>query len=349
MANTPVNGIGWYLKDDGTLIVPWKAGESGGSGNVNNPYNNVTGYWGTSLEPNGTFGNGYLNSITQVGYGVPGRFALGQRPDSYLGLTQSPIIDQQRQNIATKSKIGYGGTLGRYQFANNATPGSAFRPTQANLPTTAQQSAVIPSLSFPNQYAKDVSQVNPNANTSGNTGITPPAGYQLLDKQNALHTNREIRPNAGNGSGGLLGAGPVDPAQASAGYGGLVPNNTAPDNTVAKYMQQGKVPVAGSSPMNWVPTTNVPKQTTNVGKLNWSQLSDADLAYAQSLGQQDPGRYKNFLSDAINWGNANMASELMRVDYNTPIASMDFNNYNGPLAALAAAYNGSKNYTSGKK
>ena len=119
MANTPVNGIGWYVKDDGTLIVPWKAGEGGG--NVNNPYNNVTGYWGTSLEPNGTFGNGYLNSITQVGYGVPGRFALGQRPDSYLGLTQTPIIDQQRANIATKTAVGYGGPLGRYQFGSTGT------------------------------------------------------------------------------------------------------------------------------------------------------------------------------------------------------------------------------------
>lgn len=313
-----VNGLGWYLKPDGTLINPWfdssaiknPDGSRVYQPSPNNPNGSINAAWGTFWEPNANSHGQYINSISQLPTGAQGVFALGQRPDSYLGLTQSPIIDQQRQNIATKSKIGYGGELGRYQFANNATPGAAFKPTT----------------------------------------FAPPAGYQLQDKQNALNTNRQLKLNTGyTSNGGLQGAGPVDPAQASAGYGGLVPNNTAPDNTVAKYMQQGKVPVAGSSPMNWVPTTNVPKQTTNVGKLNWSQLSDADLAYAQSLGQQDPGRYKNFINDAINWGNANMASELMRVDYNTPIASMDFNSYNGPLAALAAAYNGSKNYTSGKK
>lgn len=321
MANTPVNGIGWYVKDDGTLIVPWKAGEGGG--NVNNPYNNVTGYWGTSLEPNGTFGNGYLNSITQVGYGVPGRFALGQRPDSYLGLTQTPIIDQQRANIATKTAVGYGGPLGRYQFGStgtapqNAPLGWGRAPgTPGGAPAAAWQ---------PQNYAPGMAAAQSKYNTGRDPRTNPTA------------------PGANGGGmsgpGGLLGAGPTDPAQASAGVGGLVPNNSPSKGLLSQYSPNGS-----SAPFNtgWVPKTNVAAGSTNVGKLDWSKLSDADLAYAYSLGQQDPARYKNFVNDAINWGNANMASELMRVDYANPVSAMNFNSYNGPLAALAAQYNGSK-------
>ena len=120
MANTPVNGIGWYLDSKGTLISPWiDSGAEPGSGiGTNNPNGNVSGFWGTFHEPNANSFGQYINSISQQPVGKVGSFSLGQRPDAYLGLAQSPIIQQQLANIDTKSKLGYGGSLGRWQFGS---------------------------------------------------------------------------------------------------------------------------------------------------------------------------------------------------------------------------------------
>lgn len=115
-----VNDIGWYLDNKGTLISPWiDSGAEPGSGvGTNNPNGNVSGFWGTFHEPNANSFGQYINSISQQPVGKVGSFSLGQRPDAYMGLAQSPIIQQQLQNIATKSAQGYGGSLGRWQFGS---------------------------------------------------------------------------------------------------------------------------------------------------------------------------------------------------------------------------------------
>lgn len=221
MADTPVNGVGWYLDSKGTLISPWQPGTGGE--NANNPYSNVSGFWGTSNVhgPEGAYDH-YINSITQMPYGTVGRFALGQRPDAYMGLATSPIIQQQLANIDTQSKVGYGGGLGRWQFGSTGNapataplgwgrnPGSgaaaaAWQPTQYKSNWYEPGSGNGQNMGGGNGNAgggggnngggggggTDWSQTNPQ-NTAG-PAPTPTGG--LLSKATALQTNRIPRDN----------------------------------------------------------------------------------------------------------------------------------------------------------
>lgn len=219
-----VNDIGWYLDSKGTLISPWiDSGAKPGEGiGTNNPNGNVSGFWGTFHEPNANSFGQYINSISQQPVGKVGSFSLGQRPDAYMGLAQSPIIQQQLQNIATKSAQGYGGSLGRWQFGSTGNvpatapvgwgrnpgtvPGAAaaaWMPTQYTGPNYAPGSGNGLNLGGGNGGntgggggggvpVPDRSQINPQ-NPVGQTPVQPTTG--LLSKQNALVTNRIPRDN----------------------------------------------------------------------------------------------------------------------------------------------------------
>lgn len=234
-----VNDIGWYLDSKGTLISPWiNNGDTAGSGvGTNNPNKNTSGFWGTFHAPNDKSNGQYINSISQQPVGNVGTFYLGQRPDAYMGLARSPIIEQQLANIDTQSKNGYPGSLGRWQFGSSGNAPATAPVGWGRNPGTvpgAAAAAWMPTQYKSNWYepgsgnGQNLGGGNGGGGGGGNTGggggggnpgydqsqpapnpngppPVPTGG--LLSKQNALVTNRIPRDNATDFTNQIMSAG----------------------------------------------------------------------------------------------------------------------------------------------
>lgn len=251
-----VNDVGWYLDNKGTLISPWESGTGGE--NANNPYSNITGFWGTSLihGPEGQADH-YINSITQMPYGTVGRFALGQRPDAYMGLARSPIIEQQLANIDTQSQRGYGGLLGRWQFGSTgnvpATAPVGWGRNPGTVPGAAAAAWMPTQYTGPN-YAPGSG--NGQNMGGGNGGTTPPVGggggWTPVPDQSQINPQNPVGPTPVQPTTGLLSK-----------QNALVTNRIPRDNTQAAIDYTNQIMSAGTS-------QNRPAGTVNMGQILWA-------------------------------------------------------------------------------